>query len=156
MRPNAAFLIGISAGLACCSGPPAVNAGAPPPRPKQWIEATSDEVVERFVRSHPDGDVPSLFLHRTECGPEGFAHLRRLRGLTELTLQGPWTSDPVAWVEGKPRFKTALSDAAVREICRIESLQVLKIWYGSLSNEQKKMVESALPGCRVVENINKL
>ena len=154
--------------LGSCSEPPApekaVVSNDPPSgidlraartRPDHTLDATSDEAVATFVGSHPEGDVHSLMLLRIRCGPDGFSQLRRLKGLYVLSLSGGWTTEPVEWVDEKPKFKSVLSDAVVREIAEIESLRVLNLWYGSLTKEQKQILESALPKCELVENLNK-
>lgn len=124
--------------------------------PRFKIDAREDDAVSRFVDSHQGEDIPSLGLRAIAPDSKGFAHLKRLKGLTSLTLSGSWSHAVVREVDGRFFFGTALTDEAVGQIAEIGTLKYIWIWYGSFSDSQKATILQRNPGCRFEENLNKL
>jgi hypothetical protein len=140
----------------------AILAGCSPedegPMPSiQWehtLDVGKESDVSQFVGAHPS--VKSLRI-RFSGTPAGFGPLARLQGLEAISLSGFAVPDSVPQdKKGHFVFKACLTDADVKQIAEIPSLQSLQIWYGSLSPDQRSYLKHKLPRCRVFDNLNKL
>jgi len=126
-------------------------------RPVHKVDAREAGAVKAFVEAHLQEEIPSIQLQWIAGDSKDFAELKRLKGLVAINLTGTWDGKPVRTDEnGKFYFKAVLSDDAVREIAAIPALKGIWIWYGSLSEAQKKVLLEKHPGCEFHDNLNKL
>lgn len=111
---------------------------------KAFIDAFGEKAPRRLIISQIDGNWGE------------FSELKRLKSLEILELSGWWNVQPFEERNGTFYFKVALSDDAVREIVEIEKLSELTIWYGSLSEAQRRRILQRHPACKLYDNANKL
>jgi len=127
-----------------------------PIQPEYQVDPSTEEAVAQFVQSHQDEAIQSLWLHDISLETKTFSHLKCLKGVHSLTLSGGWDGTPIGNNQkGWFLFKAPLSDDTIREIAQIKSLRSLTIWYGSISDSQKKMILQLNPKCEFHENLNK-
>ncbi len=122
-----------------------------------WCQPGGD-IIRQFAEARLDQETRSLCLGGiADADLESFSHLKRLRSLKYLTL----TRNPVPGPIGRGGqdlflFPPVLTDDAVRELCQIKTLRLVEIWYGSLTETQKRMLRRANPSCVIEENLNKI
>lgn len=124
--------------------------------PAHKVDASKAGAVKAFVDANLEKEIRSIQLDAVAGDSKDFGELKRLKGLVAINLDGPWDHNPIPNGKGGITFKVALSDDAVREIAAIPALKGIWIWYGSLSEAQKKVLLEKHPGCEFHDNMNKL
>jgi hypothetical protein len=158
MAYRASILAVLCMAICSCSpdGPPIEFNPENPGLPHQ-LQSDTDAGIADFANKHAGERIIGLNIRVGAMTAKGFSYLSQLKGLYALSLGNTAISDKnVKQYEIYGVFNPLLSDDQVLEIAKIRSLRVLYIWYGSLTGQQRALLRTMLPECKISENINKL
>jgi hypothetical protein len=122
--------------------------------PAHRIELTKAAALSEWVEAHAANDVQSVWISPVKASVR-LEPLSKLPGLRALTLSGFADTTPTSKGGGFV-FPAALTDQQVAELARIGTLRAIALWYGSFTKEQRETLQTSLPDCELLENLNKL
>jgi hypothetical protein len=122
------------------------------------LRSDTDDDITEFANKHKEERIVGLVMFVMHSTAKGFSRLSQLKGLYALSLSGADLPSAHKYVEvdGMYYFKPILDDDQVQEIAKIKSLRVLEMWYGSLTTNQKSLLQKQLPNCKLHDNLNKI